>query len=69
MFQEVDEVDAQSGAFIFGRKNEPTQPQIMKARLVMAKAKQCIGLIDSEDKVCLFESADRRSSQIRRIGR
>ena len=54
MFQEVDEVDAQSGAFIFGRKNEPTQPQIMKTRLVMAKAKQCIGLIDSEEKVCLL---------------
>jgi len=51
MFQEVDEVDAQSGAFIYGRRSEPHQPQIMKARLVMEKAKQCIGLIDGEEKV------------------
>lgn len=50
MFQEVDEVDAQTGAFIFGRKSEPHQPQIMRARLMMEKAKQCIGLIDAENK-------------------
>jgi len=51
MFQELDEVDRRSGAFIFGRKSEPHQPQIMKARLIMKKAKQCIGLIDIEEKV------------------
>lgn len=53
MFQEVDEVDEQSGAFIFGRQIEPHQPQIMRARLMMEKAKQCIGLIDSEAKVLI----------------
>eukprot|EP00210_Caulerpa_lentillifera_P009377 g8939.t1 len=51
MFQELDQVDSQSGAFIFGRQTEPHQPQIMKARLVMKKAKQCIGLIDNEEKI------------------
>ena len=62
MFQEVDEVDEKSGAFVFGRKSEPHQPQIMKARLVMEKAKQCVGLIDSENKASGSESLQDISS-------
>lgn len=53
-FQEVDVLDTSDLSFTMGCASEPAQPNIMRARLAMNDALQCVALVDSETKVHTF---------------
>lgn len=53
-FQEVDVLDTNGLSFTMGCASEPQQPNIMRARLAMNDAHQCIALVASETKVHIF---------------
>ncbi|GMH32711.1 hypothetical protein BSKO_00545 [Bryopsis sp. KO-2023] len=51
VFQEVDVMDPSDCSFVSGWAKENQQPQIMRARLVLNKADECVALVDSQSKV------------------
>ena len=52
MLEEVDELDADSLAFIYGRAAEPVQPQILRARLLAEGARFFVAVVDGRERVC-----------------
>ena len=51
MLTDVDQIDEQELAAIFGVQSEPQQPQLQRLQAVAAKSQQLIALVDGADKV------------------
>jgi hypothetical protein len=51
MLTDVDQIDEQELAAIFGVQPEPQQPQLQRLQAVAAKSQQLIALVDGADKV------------------
>ena len=51
MLTDVDQIDEQELAAIFGVQSEPQQPQLQRLQAVPPSLKQLIALVDGADKV------------------